>query len=249
MRQLETLDLRKSFGGIRALDGVSIAVDKGSVVSIVGPNGAGKTTLFKCIAGYYKPDGGKILLKGEEVQGKRPPELVRRGVSVTFQVPRPFRGLSVLENILAAIGSPSYSGARFLRRVSMDDYERARIIAETMGLERFLEMDASLLPLGLQKRLEIAKALAMEPELIMLDEPTAGMSREEARDVARIIEKLRDEGITVMLIEHNVPFAVSVSDYMYVLNYGKVLSSGIPREVIRDQRVVEAYLGRGYTVS
>ncbi|MEB3780692.1 MAG: ABC transporter ATP-binding protein [Desulfurococcales archaeon] len=245
---LETVNLSKYFGGIRALEDVNIIVKEGRIVGIIGPNGAGKTTLFKCIAGYHKPSKGKIIYQGREIQGMPPHGIVKLGISMTFQVPRPFKGLSVRDNIVAALGSRMYDGLRFMREWYKEEMlNKAEYIARLVGLEDYLDTDAGLLPLGLQKRLELAKALATNPRLLLLDEPAAGMSREEALDLKEIIVDVKKTvKLTIMVVEHNVPFAVDLSDEMYVLNYGVVLAHGDPQEVIRDRRVVEAYLGRGY---
>ena len=244
---LETINLSKYFGGVKALQGVSIRIKRGLVTGIIGPNGAGKTTLFRTIAGFYKPTSGKILFEGREIQGKPPHRIALMGIALTFQVPKQFPELTVLENIVAALGARSYTGLRFTGRWDKREVlEEAARIAEKTGLGEYLYTQAKILPLGLQKRLEIARALALRPKLVMLDEPAAGMSAEEAEELKQLVAGLRREGITVLLVEHNVPFAVGLSDYMYVLHYGQVLAHGAPEKVIRDPKVVEAYLGAGY---
>lgn len=244
---LETVRLSKYFGGIRALHEVSIRVKRGSVTGIIGPNGAGKTTLFRVIAGFLKPTSGMVFFEGERIDGKPPHDIAVRGVAFTFQVPRGLPGLTVLDNIIAALGSSKYRGLGFLGvRITRDVVSEAYRIAEKVGLEDYLERRVDEIPLGLQKRLEIARALALKPKLIMLDEPAAGMSGEEAEELKGLVRSLNREGVTFMLIEHNVPFALDLTDYMYVLHYGEVLAEGKPDDVVTDRRVIEAYLGAGY---
>jgi len=247
---LETVNLSKYFGGVKALHQVSIRVKRGRITGIIGPNGAGKTTLFRTIAGFYKPTSGKIFFEKREIQGKPPHKIALMGIALTFQVPKQFKELTVLENIIAALGGKSYTGFRFTGQWARRDVVReAYEIAETVGLEDYIDKPAKILPLGLQKRLEIARALALKPKIVMLDEPAAGMSREEAEDLKNLIRDLKNRGITILLVEHNVPFAVELSDYMYVLHYGTLLAEGEPEEVVRDKRVIEAYLGAGYAES
>ncbi len=244
---LETKNITKYFGGIRALHNVSVRVEKGTVTGIIGPNGAGKTTLFKIIAGFLKPTTGVVLFEGERIDGRPPHIIALKGIAFTFQVPRGLPKMTILDNIVAALGAPLYRGVDFIRlRVSGDITSRAYEIARRVGLEDYVERLAEELPLGLQKRLEIARALALEPKLLMLDEPAAGMSVEEADELKELLRSLNKSGVTIMLIEHNVPFALDLSDYMYVLHYGEVLAEGKPEEVVADKKVIEAYLGAGY---
>lgn len=244
---LETVKVTKYFGGLRALHNVSVKVERGRITGIIGPNGAGKTTLFKVIAGFLKPTSGMVFFEGERIDRKPPHEVAVKGIAFTFQVPKGLPGLTVLDNIVAALGSRRYRGLGFLGiRVTRDIVNEAYRIASKVGLEDYVERSAGELPLGLQKRLEIARALALKPKLIMLDEPAAGMSVEEAEELRQLIKELNREGVTFMLIEHNVPFALDLSDYMYVLHYGEVLAEGRPEEVVLNKRVIEAYLGAGY---
>ena len=244
---LETDSATKYYGGIRALYNVSIKVAEGSITGIIGPNGAGKTTLFKIIAGFLKPTKGRVFFEGERIDGKPPHEVALRGIAFTFQVPRGLPKMTVIDNIIAALGGYWYRGIGFIRtRTRRNIVDKAYTIAEKVGLEKYTERLAEELPLGLQKRLEIARALALEPKLVMLDEPAAGMSAEEAEELKQLIKSLNREGVTIMLIEHNVPFAVELSDYMYVLHYGEILSEGKPDEVVSDKKVIDAYLGAGY---
>lgn len=246
---LETKDLCKYFGGIRAIDGVSIVVKKGELLGVIGPNGAGKTTLFNLITGYLKPDKGKIIYEGREIQGLSPATIASMGIARTFQIVRPFKNLSVLDNVLIACGLKSYSGLSFVKRWDRDEYlKKAENIIKRVGLEEYTHTPAKNLPLGHLKRLEIARALALNPRLLLLDEVVAGLNRTEIEEIKSVIKELRSMGLTIMLVEHNVPVAVELSDRMYVLNFGKVIAEGPPGEVIRNRQVIEAYLGEEYAV-
>ncbi len=228
------------------MNNVNIRVEKGEVLGIIGPNGAGKTTLFNLITGFLKPTSGKIIFEGREIQGLPPAKIVKLGIARTFQIVKPLKRLTVFQNVLIACGYKNYFGLSFMRGWRRDEYFRkAESIIRMVGLEDYAEIEAGLLPLGYQKRLELARALAVDPKLLLLDEPTAGMSYEESSEIKEIIKNIRRSGITIMLVEHNVPVAVELSDRMYVLNYGEIIAEGDPSSVIEDRRVVEAYLGVG----
>jgi branched-chain amino acid transport system ATP-binding protein len=227
----------KRFGGLTALAGVGLTVEPGEVVGLIGPNGAGKTTLFGVLAGSVRPDAGRVRLGELELTGLPPHEVCRRGVARTFQLCRPFARLSVLENaaVAALVRHPS-------RRAAL---EAARAALARMGLDRRAAEAAGSLPLGLRKRLEIARALATGPRVLLLDETLAGLTPREVDDAVRTLSALRAEGIAVVVIEHVMRAVMALSDRIVVLHHGEVLASGTPAAVAADRRVIEAYLGDG----
>ncbi|MEM4488954.1 MAG: ABC transporter ATP-binding protein [Desulfurococcaceae archaeon] len=246
---LETKDLCKYFGGIKAVEGVNIFIKRGELLGIIGPNGAGKTTLFNLITGYLKPTKGKIIYERREIQGLPPAKIVSMGIARTFQIVRPFKNLSVFENVLIACGLKNYYGLSFVKRSDGDEYlKKAEGIVKKLGLEDYAHVPAKNLPLGYLKRLEIARALALDPKLLLLDEVMSGLNKIEIEEVKGVIKEVRSMGLTVVLVEHNVPVAVELSDRMYVLNFGKVIAEGSPEEIVRDKRVIEAYLGEEYAI-
>jgi len=245
---LRTEDLCKYFGGIKALDHVNIHVRKGEILGIIGPNGAGKTTLFNVVSGFYKPTKGAVFFMGRRISGLHPAKIARIGIGRTFQITRPFKNLTVLQNVMAACGRDAYFGLSFFKKYRTPEVvEEAMSIIEDVGLADYADQPAKVLPIGHMRRLEIARALALRPKLLLLDEPTAGMSAKEIEEISELVRRLRDEkGITIMLVEHNMRVAMGLSDRMYVLNYGKVIAEGTPEEVRENPLVIEAYLGRGY---
>lgn len=244
---LETRDLTKYFGGVRAVDGVNIYVRRGELLGIIGPNGAGKTTLFNLITGFLKPNRGKIIYEGREIQGLPPARIALMGIARTFQIVRPLRSVSVLDNVLTACGHRKYAGLSFVEAWDRDEYLRkAEEIVREVGLKDYMYKPAGTLPLGLLRRLEIARALALEPRVLLLDEAVSGMSVEEIEEIKVLVRRLRAKGLTILLVEHNVPVAVELSDRMYVLNFGRIIAEGEPEDVIRNREVIEAYLGTGY---
>ena len=247
---LKIVNLSKNFGGLKALSNVNMEVKKGEILGVIGPNGAGKTTLFSIISGFLKPSSGKIIFEDVEIQGMAPAKIVKLGIARTFQIVKPLKSLTVFENVLTACGYKNYFGLSFLKKWKDDKYMRkADEIIRLVGLEKYRDNVSGALPLGLQKRIEIARALALDPKLLLLDEPTAGMSYEESNEIKELIKRLREMGITIMLVEHNVPFAVELTDRMYVLSYGEIIAEGTPEEIVKDERVIEAYLGGGYAAS
>ena len=244
---LETRDLAKYFGGVKAVDGVDIHVYRGELLGIIGPNGAGKTTLFNLITGFLKPTRGRIIYEGREIQGMPPSRIALMGIARTFQIVRPFKNLTVFENVLTACGYKDYAGLSFIRSWRKDEYlSKAEHLIREVGLEDYSDKPAGTLPLGHLRRLEIARALAIEPKILLLDESMSGMSTEEIEEIKTLIRRLRKGGLTILLVEHNVPVAVELSDRMYVLNFGKIIAEGKPEEVIHNKEVIEAYLGAGY---
>ncbi len=244
MRALETKDLRKYFGNVRAVDGVSIHVDEGEIVSLVGPNGAGKTTLLNLISGLIKPDSGKVYFMGEDITGKSPDQLVAKGLARCFQISNVFEDLTVLENLLVAIHS--IGGTISLTRRS-DDPEavsRAMEILKEFNLDVKANLTPRELSHGDRKLLDVAIAYSLNPKVILLDEPTAAMSYKEKKTTVGVIKKLRDQlGVTVLLVEHDLDVVYEVSDRIVVMHQGQILSVGTPEEVKEDPKVKEVYLG------
>ncbi len=234
---LQVQGLTKIFGGLRAVDNASLEVPEGRIVALIGPNGAGKTTLFAAIAGFHKPDAGRVTLMGQDITGWPVHLIARRGMVRTFQITQPFAKLSVHENI--AVGAYQ----RFPERGQA--WEHARQVAEQVGMTAMLEQPAADLTVAGRKRLELARTLATGPKLLLLDEVMAGLNPSEIVEIIPIIQKIRASGVTVLLIEHVMQAVMSLSEYIYVLSYGKMIAEGAPREVVSNPAVVEAYLGRG----
>jgi branched-chain amino acid transport system ATP-binding protein len=234
------LDVRgvgKRFGGLVALDGVSFRVEKGSIFSVIGPNGAGKTTLFSCLVGSQKPSSGSIRFKGKEIAGLRNDQVVARGVVRTHQVVRPFRDMTVEENV--SVGS--FFGTHHRR--GADARARVAAVLERAGLAARARVLARTLTIGELKRLEIARALATEPEVLCLDEVMGGLNPSEIQGAMQLIREIRASGVTVLMIEHHVHAVLGVSDRVMVLNFGKSIAEGAPQQALRDPAVVAAYLG------
>ena len=236
-RILEVRGLGKRFGGLVALDGISFHVEKGSIFSVIGPNGAGKTTLFSCLVGSQRPSAGSIRFKGQEIAGLRNDQVVARGLVRTHQIVRPFRDLTVTENV--AVGS--LFGRRHRR--GADAQARVAAVLEQTGLTRRAEALARTLSIGDLKRLEIARALATEPDVLCLDEVMGGLNPSEIQGAMQLIRDIRQSGVTVLMIEHHVHAVLGVSDRVLVLNFGKTIAEGAPQQALRDPAVVAAYLG------
>jgi branched-chain amino acid transport system ATP-binding protein len=241
----------KSFGGIAAVSDVSFSVEKGEVLGLIGPNGAGKTTLFNLITSIFPPSGGRILFRGESIEGKKPHAVTGRGICRTFQNIRLFPQMTARENVMVGRHARSRAGiwGGVLRTRSQRSEEEA-IREKTCELLGFAgiagseDTPAGKLPYGHQRRLEIARALAAEPELLLLDEPAAGMNESETRDIHRLILAIRAIGVTVLLIEHDMSLVMNVCDRLVVLNFGRKIAEGAPEEIRVHPEVVEAYLGR-----
>ncbi len=243
-------NLQKSFGGLRAIDSLNFRVSLGQVKSVIGPNGAGKTTLFNLITGVFLPSQGIIRFSGQILNGLKPYRIARLGISRTFQNLQLFSNMTVLENVmvgkhpLTSAGLLS-TGLRLTRMRKEEKYIREKALEELsfMGLETKAELEALSLPLGEQKLLEIARALATSPKLLLLDEPAAGLNIRETEKLSQTILKIRDRGVTVMLVEHDMSLVMGISDEVLVLNYGRMIAEGKPREVQRNPEVIGAYLG------
>ena len=236
---LQVTGLTKIFGGLRAVDNASLRVDEGRIVALIGPNGAGKTTLFACIAGFLPLNGGRVEFLGQDITGLPVHRIARAGMVRTFQITQPFAKLTVHENI--AVGAYQ----KFSDRARA--WAHAQAIAEQVGMAHMLAQPASELTVAGRKRLELARALATSPRLLLLDEVMAGLNPSEILEIIAIIRKIRESGVTVLLIEHVMHAVMSLSDHIHVLSYGKIIAEGSPQQVVNNQAVVEAYLGRGST--
>ena len=249
---LRCRDIELAFGGLRALKGVSLEIAKGQIFGLVGPNGSGKTSMVNVITGFYRPRSGSVNLFGEEVIGLKPHRIAARGVARTFQNLALFRGMTVLENILLGrhvhMGASALSSLFYWVWALRNEEANRRVVEELidfMQIQDIRDEPVEVIPLGMQKRVELARALAAEPTLLILDEPMAGMNQEEKEYIARFILDAREErNTTILLIEHHMDVVTALCDRVLVLSYGENIAEGEPEQTIADPRVVEAYLGQ-----
>ncbi len=234
---LKVRDLTKRFGGLVAVESASLDVAEGEIVALIGPNGAGKTTLFELVSGFQRPDAGRIEFRGRSVIGRRPHQLAQMGLVRTFQIVRPFANLTVRDNIAAA--------AHTRIKGRPEALAKAAEVATALGMGGMLDQIAGALPIAGRKRLEIARAVATDPVLLLLDEAMAGLNPAEIAEIAPMIRRVRDEGATILMIEHVMQAVMNLSDRAYVLNNGAVIASGTPGEIVGNPAVIEAYLGAG----
>lgn len=251
MSVLETNKATMCFGGVTAVNELEIVVNEKEIVAIIGPNGAGKTTAFNMVTGVYNPTRGDILFHGKSIKGQRPDQIALKGISRTFQNIRLFKDLTVLENVLVAshlrVKSSIFSSMFHFPSAKKEEdkiQKAALALLERTGLLEYKDDISSSLPYGLQRRLEITRALATDPTLLLLDEPAAGMNPKESEDLSKFIYEIKDEfNLTILLIEHHMQLVMDISDRIYVLNYGNVIAHGTPKEIQSNPEVIKAYLG------
>ncbi len=235
---LEVKNLTKYFGGLAAVQNLSFKVEKGQIFGLIGPNGAGKTTVFNLINGFYPPSSGEVLFKGEPITGRKPNEVCKKGIARTFQVVKPLSRMTVLENVMVSA---------FCRVNSIQEArEEALGALEFCGLTHRQDSLAKSLTIGDRKRLEIARAMATRPEAILLDETAAGLNPAELDQAIALIRKIREQGVTILIVEHIMKVIMSISDRIHAINYGQTIAEGTPQEVANNKSVIEAYLGEAY---
>lgn len=241
MKLLEIKELVKDFGGLRAVDSLNLSLEEGQIFGLIGPNGAGKSTVFNCIAGVYPPTQGEIIFNGRRINGEKPWNLCKSGLARTFQIVKPFVSKSVLYNVM--VGSFSTTDSKHRAR------EKALEVLHFLNLADKKDMKAGNLTIADRKRLEIARALATEPKLLLLDEVMAGLRPKEVDQMVEIIRQLRKSGITIFVIEHIMRAIMALSDWIVVIHFGRKIAEGTPKEVASDERVIKAYLGDEYVVA
>lgn len=241
MTMLELKNMTKTFGGLTAVSSLSLRLEEGGILGLIGPNGAGKSTAFNCIAGVFPPTEGEVYFAGEKINGQKPWDLCRKGLARTFQVVKPFSSKTVLYNV--TVGAFVNTDRRAIAE------EKARQVCELLKLDDKMHMRAGNLTIADRKRLEIARALATDPKLLLLDEVMAGLRPTEVDQMVEIIKSLRDQGVTIFVIEHIMRAIMALSDYIVVIHFGRKISEGSPQEVASDENVIKAYLGEDYGVS
>ena len=247
---LEIRDILVKFGGVTALNNVNLHVSEGEIAALIGPNGAGKTTVFNIVTGYYTPTSGDVILDGESIVGLRPYKIARKGLGRTFQNIRLFGDMTAVENVATAADALNKSGligsligVPRSRRDEKEVMAKAQELLEFIGLDHRAHQMAKNLPYGDQRRLEIARALALNPKVLLLDEPAAGFNPQEKVELGNLIKKIRDRGFAVLLIEHDMSLVMKISDRISVLDFGQKIAEGKPEEIQNNQRVIDAYLG------
>jgi branched-chain amino acid transport system ATP-binding protein len=251
MELLEIKRLSLHFGGIAALSELDMTVKEGELHAVIGPNGAGKTSLFNCISGVYRPTSGEILLRGKSMSGMLPHQIAKQGIARTFQNIELFRNMSVIDNLLLGCHTDMTSGPLscaffFGKAVRQEVEKRLRVeeIIDFLEIEKVRKKTVGTLPYGIQKRVEIGRALAMNPKVLLLDEPVAGMNAEETEDIARFVLDIKEErGITIIMVEHDMGVVMDIADTVTVLDFGSKIGEGTPKQVQADSRVIAAYLG------
>jgi branched-chain amino acid transport system ATP-binding protein len=249
---LRCVGVSRRFGGLQALNDVSFVVPRGGIVGLIGPNGAGKTTLFNCISGFLRPDSGEVWLEEERLDRKSPPQVARAGVVRTFQSIRMFPGLTVFESLMAAQHAQYRAGVLAAtlrlprhRREMAEMAERAHDIMALLRLTEQRDVLCAQLPLLAQRKVEVARAVLAGPRLLLLDEPSAGATQGESEELSAVVRHFHEAGMSILLIEHNVPFVTGLVDWIEVLNFGEVVASGPPSEIVANEVVAEIYLGQG----
>ena len=246
---LECIDLGITFGGLKAVDSFNITIGRTEIAGLIGPNGAGKTTIFNLLTKVYQPTHGTILLNGRDIHGLNTAQINRAGIARTFQNIRLFKSMTVFENVLTAMHLRRTSNVftatfRGNRKEEAAQRQKAHELLKIVGLDDVSDELATALPYGKQRRLEIARALATDPQLLLLDEPAAGMNPQETMELTAFIRSVRDQfGLTIFLIEHHMNLVMDISDRIYVIDFGKQIAAGVPAEIQNDQRVIDAYLG------
>jgi branched-chain amino acid transport system permease protein len=239
---LKVTDIYKSFGGVKAVNGVSLEVKRGSITGLIGPNGSGKTTLFNCITGTYDNERGSVVLNGEEISKLQPWVRAHKGLGRTFQITKLFKSMNVLDNLVAPLEKPSYK-KMLANKIQGDEVDRAREVLSFMGLSSFEQSKVGALSFGQQKLIEFAQILMLRPDIVMLDEPASGINPTLIERLSKAIKRLNETGTTFLIVEHNIPLVLSLCDYVHVLSAGELMVSGTPDKIRNDEAVIEAYLG------